>query len=153
MSQTCLTWSKESFWMVPRVIRMLIKAFTVLHKEGPFFVVFFTFPAIFSVWRVVWSWLFYHCKELLLGNLLHTYNMIVGCVENFLATPEVKFSSKNRQLDKSHPFPKWLPPGVFSWSFLHFLRYFMFDASCGHDFFTIVKSYSWEKFYIPITWS
>ena len=33
MSQTCLTWSKQSFWMIPSVIRMLINAFRVNLKK------------------------------------------------------------------------------------------------------------------------
>ena len=67
----------------------------MLHKEGFFWCSSFTFPSIFSDWWVVWSWFWYRCKELLLSNLLDTYNMVVGCVEIFLTTLRKNFSWKH----------------------------------------------------------
>ena len=60
-----------------------------------FFRVFYDFLQYFLLGALCYHNLFTVVKELLLGNILHTYNMIIGSVKNFLATLEVKFSSKS----------------------------------------------------------
>ena len=117
-----------------------------LHKEGFFWEFFFTFPSIFSDWWVVWSWFCYRCKELLLSNLLDTYNMVVGCVEIFLTTLKKSFPEKMGRFGKICHLSKWLQTYFFSWSFLRFLPYFLIDASYDYNFVTVVKNYSWTTF-------
>ena len=55
---------------------------------------FCTFPSIYCLWRVVWLWFFYWCKEQCQADLLNTLNMVMECIENFLEAFEKKVSNQ-----------------------------------------------------------
>ena len=65
-------WKKSLFWRYGKVC-----LYNVTQGSFLFLSVFFRFPTIFSDWCVVWSWFWYCCKELLLGNLLDTYKLMI----------------------------------------------------------------------------
>ena len=101
----------------------------MLHKEGFYLEAFYTLLAIFSDRCVVWPWFFYCCKELLLDNLLDTYKLIIGYVENFLEALKVKFPWKNEGVWQDLTALKMTPEQLF-------LR-FVFNVSC--DIFRLMS--------------
>ena len=115
-----------------------------------------TFPAIFSFLRVVWSWFCYWRIPWSSRNVWNAYNIPLRCFRP--PTPPFKVMFLPKKYSKSRFWMFWKSQSeiVFKYHFAkknpHFLRYFHFYVSYGHDFVIDVYPGVQGMFGIPITY-